>query len=83
MRCDGRRIIKFPIKDYKKDEEKIKKLIEGAGGKWTSSVYIAVNNAGNWEIWNLQLLKAPLTGAKEKDKTKYLGIYNLLYFPQK
>lgn len=57
-------ICEFPVKEYKNNKE----TIEGNGAKYTKSVYIAVNNDGNYEIWNLQLSKSALTGAQEKDK---------------
>jgi len=63
---------KFDSKNWKMEKDKV----EGMGAKYTKSVYIAVKNVVNeWEIWNLQLSGASLTGAvdlespKEEEKT--------------
>jgi hypothetical protein len=71
-------LIEFPLGDYKK----VKDTVNGKAGKYVKSVYIAVNNEGTWEIWNLQLGGSQLTGGgdpKSKDPDdKELGWFNFM-----
>lgn len=49
---------------FRKSEYKVNKdTLKGLGAKYTQSVYIAVAVQGKFEIWNLQLSGAALTGA--------------------
>ena len=61
-------VLRFPIKD----EYKVKALLESHNASKKVSLYVAVNNNNEWEIWNLQLEKSQLSGGidrKKKDKT--------------
>ena len=54
------------IMSFRKSEYKLNKdALAGHGAKYTQSVYIAVEVNGKFEIWNLQLLGAILSGACE------------------
>lgn len=67
-------IFKFKLKDV--DSPVVKGQLDAHGLKKIQSVYVAMlNEAGEWEIQNLQLLKSQLTGVpKSKDEEdKQLG----------
>lgn len=61
IRCKEEKLLSFKRSEYKINGDKIKSL----GAKFTNSVYIAVLNEKEWEIWNLQLSGASLTGSPE------------------
>jgi len=53
------KILSFKLSEYKLNKD----TLTARGGKYTKSVYIAVENEGNWEVQNIQLSGAALTGA--------------------
>ncbi len=53
---------------FRKGEYKVNKdTLKGLGAKYTQSVYIAVPGKDGFEIWNLQLSGAALTGANDME----------------
>ncbi len=53
-------------KDQASEKERVTKLkdaVKGTTAKYTKSVYIAVDVEGEWEIWNLQISGAALSGS--------------------
>lgn len=76
-------ILSFKKGDYNKDNQTLKNNVKDFGAKFTQSVYIAVENEkGEWEIQNIQLSGAPLTGGidpkNKKEDEKFDGWYNFL-----
>ena len=63
LRTKDEKLLSFKLSEYKLNKDKI----TGFGGKYTKSVYIAVSVQGNFEIWNLQLSGAALTGAVDME----------------
>jgi len=59
-------LMTFLLKDYKDNKD----AIEGLGAKYTKSVYIAVHTGTEWELWNLQLNGAALSGATDRENPK-------------
>lgn len=83
----------FNIEDLrsknKETREKVKKEIKAVckdtkAMQYTQSVYIAVKVDGEYEIWNIQIQKAPLTGgngdgtSKVKEEDRNDGWFNFL-----
>lgn len=71
-------VLQFKLADYKANKDNV----EGLGAKYTKSVYIGVYINGAWEMWNLQLSGAALSGAIDPDNTdeaeRYHGWFNFL-----
>jgi len=63
IRAKDEKLLTFKLSEYKLSKDKI----QGLGGKYTKSVYIAVDVEGTFEIWNLQLSGSSLTGAIDMD----------------
>lgn len=59
FRAKDEKLLSFKKSEYKANKD----TLAGFGGKYTQSVYIAVLNGKEWEIWNLQLSGSALTGA--------------------
>lgn len=71
-------LLQFKLSEYKDNKDNV----EGLGAKYTKSVYIAVYVDGAWEMWNLQLSGAALSGAVDKDNTdeseRFHGWFNFI-----
>jgi len=93
VKCKEGVLYNFAYSDLRsKDEEtrdKIKAKIKAVckdtkAMQYTQSVYIGVKVDGKYEIWNLQIQKAPLTGGngdgttKVKEEDKHDGWFNFL-----
>lgn len=78
LRAKDEKLLSFKLGEYKLNKD----IIKSFGGRYTQSVYIAVKVKSEWELWNLQLNGAPLTGGndlKSKDpEDKFDGWFGFL-----
>lgn len=70
LKCKEGSLLKFTTEEYKNKDTKaaLKEKIKGLGAKYTQSVYIAVREDEDWEIWNIQLGGGSLSGGNDPKK---------------